>query len=337
MLSHARRHRLRSIMLLAAGGLVSAVVLGFFGGWLAVFDTLAQFRAHASVALVAVAPALFASRLPSAALAALATAALGLYSVMPFMLPATPSGESAAGAPRYTLLQMNLRYDAPDLGPALGLIARQTPDVVAAEEVTDEWRDAFGRLSAAYPYQFYCKAPFYRGDTAILSRRPFLEDETGRPPGKTICDERNKLSAKTIDFNGLSVTVGVQHLRWPWPASQPKMVDALEPVLAGLEDPLIVAGDFNSAPWTASVRRYAEASRTRVLAGIGATWIVQFLPPTLARYIGLPIDNVLVSDGVQVLRVETLPPTSSDHLPVLVTFTLRFALPEEPEVRSAGR
>jgi endonuclease/exonuclease/phosphatase (EEP) superfamily protein YafD len=333
------RPRAPAALALAAGaGLAAAVVLGFFGDFLPALDTLGQFRAHASAALAVLGLGFLAARQSTPAFGAFAVAALGLYSAMPFVVPTGAGAASAApGAPRYTLLQMNLRYDAPDRSRALSLIAETKPDVVTAQEVTPEWKADLEKLGSAYPYRFYCAEPFIDGDTAILSRRPFDESADGRPGGRTLCHETMRLAAKTVDFNGLPVTIGAQHLDWPWPWRQPRMLEELAPTLAALRDPVILAGDFNATPWSSTVRRYASASRTRVLAGIGPTWIANLVPPSLARWIGLPIDNVLVSDGIEVLGVRTLAPTASDHLPVLVTFTMRFAMPEEPEVQSVAR
>ncbi|KAB0679920.1 endonuclease/exonuclease/phosphatase family protein [Aureimonas leprariae] len=316
--------------------MAAVVAVGFLGDFAAPLDTLAQFRAHASILLGLCGLALLAMREGSFGFGSLGLAAIGLYSVLPFMLPANGGGaaKAAPGTPRYTLLQMNLRYDSPDRSQALRLIETVKPDVVTAQEMTAAWRADFERLRSDYPYQFTCAEPFRYADTAILSRRPFDES---RLTGRTLCDERERFSVKTVDFNGLSIAIGSEHLEWPWPWRQQRMLGSVEPTLAALRDPTIIAGDFNAAPWSAAVRGFAAASGTRVLAGIGPTWITDLLPASLARYAGLPIDNVLVSDGVDVLEVERLGAVGSDHLPVLVTFTMRFAVPDEPEVRSAGR
>ncbi|GGD93160.1 endonuclease/exonuclease/phosphatase [Aureimonas endophytica] len=332
-----RRPRLswRRVVALAAAALTLFVALGFFGGLVPLFDTFGQFRAHGAILLLVLVPPLLFQRRFGLGGAACLVGLLALYTVLPFLPLATPPADPAPGAPRYTLLQMNLRFDAPEPDKALSLIARLRPDVVTLEELTGEWQTALERMSSAYPYQFYCRSRKADGDVAILSRRPFLGSVPGREATGTDCDLANRFAVKTVDFNGLPVVIGAEHLRWPWPGGQHRMVASLAPLLGRLSDPLIIAGDFNSAPWTATMQAYAKASHTRLVGGIGPSWIAEFLPPELGRYLGLPIDNVLVSDGVEVLGVQRVEATSSDHLPVLLTFTMRFALPEEPEVRSA--
>ena len=326
-----RRQWAGGIALLAAVGLGFGILAGFFGDRVYLFDTAAQFRTHAAVLLFVVAFVLVWSRLWAAALASIVASLLGLATVYPYMLPLPATSIAAAHAPRYTLLQMNLRYNAPDKAAALRLIGTLSPDVVTLQEMTDAWKLSFETIAARYPYQFFCARPAGEDDTAILSRRPFAEDDNG------ICDPVAGFAAKRIDFNGLQVIIGSQHLRWPWPGRQWRQIESLAPTLARLGDPLIIAGDFNAAPWSAAVRTMAANSGTRITAGIGPTWFLKILPPIFARLVGLPLDNVLTSAGIEVIDIHRAEATTSDHLPVLLTFTLPFAHPDEPKVQTVQR
>ncbi|RYE81614.1 MAG: AP endonuclease [Hyphomicrobiales bacterium] len=325
-----RRQIAGGVALFAAIGIGFGLLTGFFGDRVHLFDTAAHFRAHAAILLFLVAIVLVWSRLYAAALASAVAALLGLATVLPYMLP-PPTMAAAAGAPRYTLLQMNLRFDAPDKPAALRLIGKLSPDVITVQEVFDGWRPVLDAIAGRYPYQFYCNHSDGSSDVAILSRRPFAEGDVG------VCDPTSGFTAKRVDFNGLQVIVGSQHLRWPSPGRQWIQVARLAPTLAKLGDPLVIAGDFNAAPWSASVRTMAANSGTRIVAGIGPTWFVNFLPPVFARFVGLPIDNILTSAGIEILKIERPEATTSDHLPVLLTFTLPFANPEEPKVQTVSR
>lgn len=318
-------------MLAVAAGLGFAVLGGFFGDRHPLLDTLAHFRAHACVALLFAAIALCLVRLWAAGLAALAPACLGLVTVAPFMLPADAPPRTEETGPRYTLLQLNLRWDLEDTAPTLRLIGELAPDVVAVQEMTGEWQDAFESIRQRYPYQFFCAPPRFEGDVAILSRRPFVEGDTG------VCDVLSAFAARRIDFNGVQVIVGSEHLRWPWPGEQWRQIDRVAPRLAALGDPLVIAGDFNATPWSAAIRAYAAASGTRTVPGVGPTWFVHGLSDTLARFVGLPIDQVLVSQGVNVVSVERPVGTGSDHLPVLLTFTLALGGLPEPSIQTVER
>jgi endonuclease/exonuclease/phosphatase (EEP) superfamily protein YafD len=118
------------------------------------------------------------------------------------------------------------------------------------------------------------------------------------------------------------VEIGVVHLRWPWPASGPEQIKALEPRLAFIGADAIIAGDFNAATWSHSVQRFADVAGMTVATGFGGTWMYKLLPPYLAPRLGLPIDNAMAKGSVSIDRVSTLPAIGSDHLPLLIEFSV---------------
>lgn len=298
-----------------------AILASFAGAALHPLDSVNHFRLHIAVALGLVGVgALFLRRWIGAPIAFVG-AAVGLATTLPYILPLPPL--SAQGA-TYTLLQMNLRYDAPAQNPALSVVAKLRPDVVTLEEVTAGWRERFVALIDAYPYQHYC-GTYAKGGSAIISRRPFASD-----PETTICRIEDGLAARGIDFNGRVVTVAALHLDWPWPRYHWGQIRRLSPILPKLPKPAILGGDFNAAPWSAAVDAIATAGGMRVIQGVGPSFMLAELRGFSARLFGLPIDNILASDAVRVLDVRTLPPTGSDHLPVLVRFAIDASLPEQP-------
>ena len=318
--------------LLSALTLVAALALlaGFFGDVVPFFDSLAHFRAHLAVLLLLTGMLLMATRAVATGLAAGILGGLGLLTVAPFMFPAPlpPEGGPAA---TYTLLQMNLRWDTDDRAEALRLVGRLSPDVITLEETSDGWRPLLASLAGRYPYRFDCGGPATFGNLTLLSRRNFVSGDAG------ICDAKDGFLSRTVDFNGTPVTIAVQHLRWPWPGRQWRQIERLRDRLAAIAAPTLIAGDFNAAPWSAALGRYAALSGTRIVPHVGPTWLPLPLTPWLAAYAGLPIDNVLVTDGIDIAGVERAEATGSDHLPVLVTFAVPGAGAVEPAVDTAAR
>ncbi|PDQ17252.1 AP endonuclease, partial [Mesorhizobium sanjuanii] len=80
------------------------------------------------------------------------------------------------------------------------------------------------------------------------------------------------------------------------------------------------------APWSAAVRRVASLGKLTVMPSAGPSWIYRKLPDFLRRYAGLPIDQVFSKGGVMIHSASRLEDNGSDHLPVMVEFSLR---PEE--------
>ncbi len=326
------RHRPRRrdrLLTLACLGCVLAVALGFLGEFARPFDSFSHFRAHLGVLAALLAVIVLAMRRWFLAGALALACAAALAASLPWMLPR--SGEAPEG-PRYALLQMNLRWNAGDKAEALRRIAEADADIVTLQEMTPEWAALFAPLAERYPYQVHCDgADGFQGDSALLSRRPFV------PGSAAICDERNSLAAARIDFNGVPLTVASHHQLWPWPRGQWRRFDRLRETLEDLPRPLLLAGDFNAVPWSAFVGGYAQATGGRVVPGIGPVWAPPFAPDALRRTVGLPLNNLVVSPQVGIASLARLPSTSSDHLPVLVRFTVARPADDGPRISVAAR
>ena len=96
----------------------------------------------------------------------------------------------------------------------------------------------------------------------------------------------------------------------------------------------ILAGDLNAAPWSAASARIADAAGMTPAGPAGPTWLYRRLPEFL-RFAGLPIDRVFTRGEVVVHSVNTLEAVGSDHLPVLVEFSLEAAGPEAEDPLTA--
>ena len=223
----------------------------------------------------------------------------------------------------YTLLHFNLLYNNPTPNRVLSLIGQLNPDVLALNEVSPEWREKLMLISATYRYQTNCSPADGWPGVAIVSRRPFANGET------PLCDDGGAMAIAPVDFGGQVIDVATLHLNWPWPYSQYADIDRLSPMIGKLGANAIVSGDLNAAPWSYAARRVADAGGLTPMPSPGATWLQKQLPTALFP-LGLPIDNIFDKGDVLVQSVQALGPEGSDHLPLLVTFSIKPA-PEKSE------
>ncbi|MFC7065227.1 hypothetical protein [Brucella rhizosphaerae] len=73
------------------------------------------------------------------------------------------------------------------------------------------------------------------------------------------------------------------------------------------------------------------------MTGIGGTWMPQSLPAKLAPFIGLPIDQILVSHEIGAPVAVSREEVGSDHLPVRLEFSVPLPVrqdDDEPETQS---
>jgi endonuclease/exonuclease/phosphatase (EEP) superfamily protein YafD len=83
-----------------------------------------------------------------------------------------------------------------------------------------------------------------------------------------------------------------------------------------MEGPLVVAGDWNTTPWSHAYRRFERESglrNSRQGFGIMPTWSARQPFPWF------PIDQIVVSDGIRVAASHAGPNIGSDHLSFIAT------------------
>ncbi len=325
------RFRTRLPLFLLVGATLASVpvVLGFFGTVHPAFDSFSHLRAHLAVAMAVLAlPLLFTGLRREGAVALLfAVMAFGttLGGVQDYLSGNSARADPVSGA-RYSLVQINLRFDNPEPKRILQMIAREKPDVITYEEAGEAWKPWLDILQGSYPYRLNCAWAEHTWGVGILSRRPFSEN------GRKDCVGDGLLAIASINFGGTDVNVAALHFSWPWPRRQPYQLRRVEPELQKLKGPLVIGGDLNAAPWSETVRRVEAASGARHMTGIGGTWLIRYLPASLAPYLGLPIDQVFVSKEIEAPKASARPDAGSDHLPVRLDFSVPMPVhPDEDE------
>lgn len=272
------------------------VVLGFLG-WLHAFgDSLAVGRGYAVavVLILAIAASLLGMRV-AAFWSILFALAAGAPVVLATLWPGPPG--------KFTLYQKNLRFDNAELALLEVDIRAVGPLAVTLQEVSEPNLALLQRLADLLPNQHVCPSGAVGGIAVATSLPPI--------PGATICAPG--LAAMQVMLKEVQREVPVWivsiHLEWPWPHDQAEQAAALRDVLAGLDGPVIMAGDFNMVRWGATVRSLSRATGT-VPAGPSSGTYTGFDP-----VLRLPIDHAFAPNGG---KITLRPALGSDHLGLLV-------------------
>lgn len=308
-------------MLAGLTAIAAALSFGYLGRLHPALDSFSHFRVHLAVLLLLMLPVLLLLRLRIEALfaAALGLATLGQTWMEGSRDSVVPPSQPVAGAV-YKLLQLNIFHLNPTPEAVISLIGEVRPDVVTLNEVSSRWYEKLALLEAAYPHTIICEKPRDIGGAVIMSRRPFA---TGFHP---LCGANGTVAQLRLDFAGQDVDIAAVHLGWPWPYHQQHQVPEVAQALRHVGPTGIVVGDLNAAPWSHAAKTLAAGAEARILRGIGPTYFHGEAPLWMRKYLGLPIDNVMVKGAVVPLSVRTIDGGNSDHAPVLLEFTL---LPEE--------
>jgi endonuclease/exonuclease/phosphatase (EEP) superfamily protein YafD len=124
--------------------------------------------------------------------------------------------------------------------------------------------------------------------------------------------------------DGSKFAVLTTHFDWPFPVErQRKQRDAIVTALKDVSTPLLVVGDFNSAPWSYAQRDFAQAAGlTRQTHG-NLTWPMRFWIKGWRDTLPfLPLDQVMTRGDVTISGLAAGPATGSDHLPIITRFSV---------------
>ncbi len=303
-----------------AASVALVLLFGFLGFWLPLADSVAHFRFHLTVILAFASVVLLVLRDRRAAGIACAASLLGVVGMAP-ALPAWKSAQAGDEAPSITLVQLNLSFRNRDLEAVAELIRGEGADVVTLQEVTKNTGRLMTILEKEYPHSVLCSFAGV-GGIAVLSRLPAAPALPGESSG---CVAKDGLAWLRVMAGGRPLSVATIHLHWPYPYRQPRQLDRLQPHLEAIPRPVLLAGDFNAAPWSHAVARVADATDTVVAGGLRFTFA--FRPFGWAPALAMPIDHILLPGVIAPLEVRSAPGPGSDHDSLIA----RLALLPEPD------
>lgn len=249
----------------------------------------------------------------------------GVVSALVIMGPELSAAMSrktvAAGDGAIRILQFNVWVINRDPERAARWILEQDPDIVVFEEASASGGVA-QRLRERYPYRSTCDEPLDCSTMILSKTRPIAEGGLAGPQRANLMGAWATYPSKQGPFT----VVGV-HYTWPWPAGPQQMqTQRMAKALQRFDqERLILTGDFNSTPWSFSLRRqdalFGLERRTRAFFSWPAGPVSRLR--IKAPFPFLAIDQVYAGKGWDTVSVKRGPELGSDHYPVLIELTPR--------------
>jgi endonuclease/exonuclease/phosphatase (EEP) superfamily protein YafD len=295
--------------------IVNVVPLGARLFWM--FELTTHFRVqYVLVTIVVLALAALRRRWGLAAVLAVA-GAISIAPVLPYV-PRLLGAEAVAvpGAAPLKVLTVNVSYRQFKERRLLEIVREANPDILVVQELTPHAERVLADLDTAFPH--FRKFPADRQYGIGLWSRYELES------GGTIALGRlPAIEARVRGPSGTFTVIGV-HLSAPMSrrraAARNQQLTELAARAAAVQGPLIVAGDFNTTPYSPYFADWLEAAGvtdSRRGRSLSTSW------PTMLPWAGIPIDHVAVNDGFSILAHRRLPNFESDHFGALVEVALR--------------
>jgi endonuclease/exonuclease/phosphatase (EEP) superfamily protein YafD len=299
-------------LMVGAGLCALVAALAELGRWSPTWDLFTHFAPlYLAVGLATVLVALvFTGRWRIAALSAglACVFAAGLLMTPEYLRSTGP--KAAPGArPSLKVVQFNAWDGAGGTARLAAWLDAERPDVVVVAEANRRIRDDLAQ----------------HGWWSVTGRSGVMLFTRDRPLA-TIVPTGNEtgpmeLIGVVVETAAGKATVLGLHAPWPTQHSLPRERQALMPIVRSYPSATtILAGDFNSTPWSFARRRddreLGLIRRTRAVF----TWPVgrHHLPFPV-----LPIDHVYAGSAWATVKVERGPPLGSDHYPVIVSLAPR--------------
>ena len=299
----------------AASGLAVATLFGFLGGLYWVLDLFSHFRVQIfQLCLVLLGIALWRRKHKLTVFLVVLTC-LNYSVVLPFYFgkSAAPSGGTVT-----RVMLMNLNASNGNTKQVLAAIDLAKPDLLLLEEVTPKWIHELSRLDSVYPYRIADARDDCFG-IMLLSKIPLSHTNTVEigATGVPSILATVHLPQGEISFIGTHPVppVSVEYAR-----RRDRQLDALARCVQEQSRPVLLVGDLNASPWSAHFRKLLKKTDVKnSMKGFGfqPSWPVKY------RFLRIPIDQLLCSSRIAVQHRGIGPDVGSDHLPVIVDFSLR--------------
>jgi endonuclease/exonuclease/phosphatase (EEP) superfamily protein YafD len=297
-----------------------ATLAGFMGRISWVLDLFSHFRFQYAFLLTLAAILLVAGGRNIQALVNGLFVLVNLALIVPLYLrkpTRTTSHQVHAGQGKYRVLMANVLQMNAAFGTVRHLIRTEQPDFIILIEVNKTWIDQLKPVLEAYPF----------------SRMPLREDNYGialfsrLPP--TFSEVRHFGAARvpsivsTFSLGQRLVTILATH---PPPPKTKQMARLRNNQLAEIAEYIrtvqgetLLVGDLNMTSWSPY---FSDLIRTSGLRDSRKGFGMQNSWPTDRRLLMIPIDHILVSEGIVVLARRAGKFNGSDHFPILLDFSL---------------
>lgn len=254
------------------------------------------------------------TKTPLIASALLLTTILNGVFIVPWYLP---GNSEHGGTTRLKLLHANVQSSNDEYQRLFDLVAAEDPDMIFLQEVTMSWASSTKSQLQDYPHA-YTQARDGNFGIAAFSKIPFdsIRHVDSPPFGYPTIIATTTFEGQKITFISSHPTIPVGR---EFNAARNLQLESLTDLVKDADSHVVLLGDLNASVWDTHYRRLVMStglSNARQGFGILPTW------PTLMPFAMIPIDHVLISDGIGVFNMKTAGGIGSDHLPLIVTLSL---------------
>lgn len=228
-------------------------------------------------------------------------------------------GHNQAGE-TFKVYSANINKDNSDIIKLIADLKQNTPDIVFLQEVTPSHNDKLRLVVQYLPYHVgRTSIGSHRLGYALFSKFPVLDHRI-----IMLSEVGNSMLIATLKIGSRKVIFYGTHSQNPIFTNdfsdRTGQFMNLAQEINERSAPVIVAGDMNTTPFSPVFREFIRVSGLRDSRN-GFGWQPSW--PANFPFLWLPIDHILVSQGIRVNNRTTGPHIGSDHYPVFAELSIR--------------
>ena len=219
------------------------------------------------------------------------------------------------------LMTYNIYAKNHDFDAIYAAVEKEQPDFLLLQEYWKDHRQGLSpRLEELLPYFVYCQGG-KRSFLGIYSRFPIEPIEGNDCKTAISAEQRHSIIAVKVQAE-IPFSLVTTHFDWPIPAErQYTQMDKVASALNGIDGPLVVAGDFNSTPFSYAFKNFATKSDLK-----RATWMIPTWPAPPTYPLPMPpwlqLDHIMTRGNIDTTAPWRGENGLSDHFPLIVDFKI---------------
>ncbi len=310
---------LTTAIVLAAGGISTASILGFAGSWTWAFDLLSHYRLQYAILIALLLAISLATRHKWLIAAMTALFAVHLVPLTPMVI----SGDQPTGTgDSIRIVHLNVLTENTERSKAARWLADQNAEIVVVQETDELWAQTLDTELE----------DMTRLDTATLSgfgnfgMAVYINDDFAIDNVEVLDPISTPALAVTIPLESGASPLLLYSIHTVPPLGADRVEYASEQIdlakrrIADHDGPVALVGDLNATRWSHTFRRVTTNTGLRdggAGSGITGTW------PSPLWFTGMiGIDHVLVTEQIRVDDYWIGPDLGSDHRPVVADLTV---------------
>lgn len=300
---------LRGIFVLSGVTVSLMSLLGLLGRFNWILDLFSHFRVQYVISLSLISGILLMLRCRKTALIFILLAVVNCIYVMPLFFGGQNSNPNGSPILRVMLLNVNTNTGDPEL--VKRAIQEANPDILVLEEISARWLENLAWLKASHPYAITQPRDDNFG-IGLFSKLQIVDgkiEHIGMNIPSILATIKTTGNYLHLVATHPTPPASRDYSRW-----RNKQLDQLPSVLCP-PWPLILVGDLNVTPWNSHFQSLIKRTGLKDSAtgrGFHPTW------PNDNWFLRIPIDHILHSPDIKIVKRRVGNNVASDHYPVIV-------------------